>query len=184
MVKNNLVQIKDAPPYTPELEGPVLLNPLARATPTKAGSFAFQGKLPTAAPVSSDNAKTIQSLMAQTAGGVAGVGVDTELISAVPTSDTFRARNFTDAEIQYCLSAPDPNASFAGRWAAKEAVFKALGVPSKGAGAPLKDIEIVSTESGPQVKLSGDAATAGKGKNIKVSLSHSDASVVAFAVAN
>jgi fatty acid synthase subunit alpha len=184
IVLNNLVQIKDAPPYTPELEGPVLLNPLARAGPTKAGSFAFQGKLPSEVPTGSANAATIKSLLAQTQDGVAGVGVDTELISAVPTSDTFRARNFTDAEIQYCLSAPDPNASFAGRWAAKEAVFKALGVPSKGAGAPLKEIEIVASESGPTVKLAGAAATAAAGKTIKVSLSHSDASVVAFAVAN
>jgi fatty acid synthase subunit alpha, fungi type len=81
------------------------------------------------------------------------------------------------------LSAPDPAASFAGRWAAKEAVFKALGVPSKGAAASLKDIEIVSTDSGPQVKFSGDAAQAAGSKNVKVSISHSDTTAVAFAVA-
>jgi fatty acid synthase subunit alpha len=34
-----------------------------------------------------------------------------------------------------------------------------------------------------QVKLTGDALAAGGSKDIKVSLSHSDASVVAFAVA-
>jgi len=34
-----------------------------------------------------------------------------------------------------------------------------------------------------QVKLSGDALSAAGGKTIKVSLSHSDTSVVAFAVA-
>jgi phosphopantetheine--protein transferase-like protein len=50
--------------------------------------------------------------------------VDTELISAVPTSATFRERNFTSDEIKYCTSAPDPTASFAGRWAAKEAVVR------------------------------------------------------------
>lgn len=33
---------------------------------------------------------------------------------------------------------------FVGRWSAKEAVFKSLGVPSEGAGAPLKAIEILS----------------------------------------
>ncbi|CAK9782775.1 thiolase-like protein [Cutaneotrichosporon oleaginosum] len=184
MIRNNLVQIKDAPPYGPELEGPVLLNPLARAGPSKNGSYEFKGKLPSEVPLSTANADTIKSLLSQTKGGIAGVGVDTELISSVPTSDSFRERNFTAGEIEYCNSAPDSRASYAGRWAAKEAVFKALSVPSKGAGASMKDIEIVSTQSGPEVKLHGDAAKAAGGKKIKVSLSHSDSSVVAFAVAN
>lgn len=61
--------------------------------------------------------------------------------------------------------------------------FKALSVPSKGAGASMKDIEITTSETGPNVKLSGDALAAAGSKSIKVSLSHSDASVVAFAVA-
>ena len=41
-------------------------------------------------------------------------------------SAAFVARNFTPAEIEYCSSAPSPPSSFAGRWAAKEAVVKAL----------------------------------------------------------
>lgn len=197
MVQNNLVQIKDAPPYSAELEPKVLLNPLARAGPSK-NSYAF-GKLPSTVPLQAANAATLKSLFAQ-AGDIAGVGVDTELISGVPTSETFREKNFTAEEIKYCHSAPDPTASFAGRWAAKEAVFKALSVESKGAGASLKEIEIVASSTGPevslgawchipliyaddQVKLSGDAAAAAGGKTIKVSLSHSDTSVVAFAVA-
>ncbi|ODN92793.1 hypothetical protein L198_05588 [Cryptococcus wingfieldii CBS 7118] len=181
IVNNNLVQIKEAPPYSAELEGDVLLNPLARAGPSK-NSFAFTGKLPNKAPIDYKNAETLRAVFEQSQ-GVAGVGVDTELINSVPTSDTFRERNFTPGEIEYCNSAPNPTASFAGRWAAKEAVFKALSVPSKGAGAPLKEIEIVSTEAGPSVKLSGDALSAAGTKTVKVSLSHSDNSVVAFAVA-
>lgn len=54
-------------------------------------------------------------------------------------------------QIEYCNNAPDSDASFAGRWAAKEAVFKALGVASKGAGASMKDIEIQNTDVGPIV---------------------------------
>ncbi|EJT52093.1 fatty-acid synthase complex protein [Trichosporon asahii var. asahii CBS 2479] len=181
-VENNLVQIKDAPPYTPELEGPVLLNPLARATPTAKGSYAFQGKLPSSIPAQHEHAETVKKLLKHQK-STAGVGVDTELISAVPTSETFRMRNFTPDEIMYCSKAPDVDASFAGRWAAKEAVFKALGVPSKGAGAAMKDIEIVASETGPQVRLAGDAAKAAGGKKIEVSISHSDSSAIAFAVA-
>lgn len=124
LVSNNLVQIKEAPPYSAELESKVLLNPLARAGPSK-NSYAFQGKLPSTLPISAGNAANLKSLFAQ-AGDVAGVGVDTELISSVPTSDTFRSRNFTDGEIKYCESAPDPTASFAGRWAAKEAVVSSI----------------------------------------------------------
>ena len=150
MVLNNLVQIKDGPPYTADLESKVLLNPLARAGETSKHSFAFQGKMPSAVPLQSANASTLKTIFAQT-GDIAGVGVDTELISSVPTSDTFRSRNFTDEEKKYCDAAPDPNASYAGRWAAKEAVFKALGVPSKGAGAQMKDIEIIAGDAGPTV---------------------------------
>lgn len=46
----------------------------------------------------------------------------------------------------------------------------------------MKDIEILNSESGPVVKFSGDAQTAAGGKTVKVSISHSDSTVVAFAV--
>jgi len=105
----------------------------------------------------------------------------TELISAVPSSNpTFVQRNFTEAEINYCRLQPAPAASFAARWAGKEAVFKALGALSKGAGAAMKDIEILPDQVGvPQVTLHGDAKTAAEERNIAavhVSLSHSDVS--------
>ena len=85
------------------------------------------------------------------------IGVDVESIEAIPIeNETFVERNFTKQERQYCEKAPDKRASYAGRWAAKEAVFKSLGVASKGAGASLKDIEIESSgETGaPVVKVS------------------------------
>lgn len=72
LVNNNLVQIKDAPPYTAELEPKVLLNPLARAGPSK-NSYAFTGKLPASVPLNSANAATLKQLFAQT-GDIAGVG--------------------------------------------------------------------------------------------------------------
>jgi fatty acid synthase subunit alpha len=72
LVHNNLVQIKEAPPYTAELESKVLLNPLARAGPSK-NSFAFTGKMPTTVPLDTANVKTLKSLFAQ-AGDIAGVG--------------------------------------------------------------------------------------------------------------
>ncbi|KAI4255975.1 MAG: hypothetical protein L6R42_006471, partial [Xanthoria sp. 1 TBL-2021] len=78
-------------------------------------------------------------------------------------------------------------ASFAGRWSAKEAVFKSLGVESRGAGAALKDIEITNDSKGaPVVTLHGDAKAAASKvgvKSVDVSISHSDSQAVAVAVA-
>ena len=102
-----------------------------------------------------------------------------ELISSVPSWDpTFVDRNFMEAEITYRRSQCSPASSFAARWAGKEAVFKSLGVSSKGAGAAMKDIEILPNESGvPTVILHGDAKVAAQSKGIDkilVLLSHSE----------
>lgn len=197
MTSNSLVKLKDNPPYTPDLETPVLLNPLARAQLDKLGSYSFPKKLPSARVLAEANVKTVSTLL-DSQRGTAGVGVDQgvynflcihfvqlnilpELISAVPSSNpTFVQRNFTDAEVAYCCAQADSAASFAARWAGKEAVFKALGVPSKGAGAPMKDIEILPDAAGaPQVILHGDAKEAAESKDINrvlVSLSHSEVS--------
>jgi fatty acid synthase subunit beta len=102
-----------------------------------------------------------------------------ELISAVPSANpTFVTRNFTPGEIAYCRAQPSPPSSFAARWAGKEAVFKSLGVQSKGAAAAMLDIEILNDENGaPVVKLHGDAKTAADAKGVSkvlISLSHSE----------
>jgi phosphopantetheine--protein transferase-like protein len=99
----------------------------------------------------------------------------------VPTENqTFISRNFTDAEIAYCRAQPSFQSSFAARWVGKEAVFKSLGVSSKGAAAAMKEIEILPNEAGvPEVTLHGEAraAAAAKGiSSIHLSLSHSDVS--------
>jgi len=99
----------------------------------------------------------------------------------VPTENqAFILRNFTDAEIAYCRAQPSFQASFAARWVGKEAVFKSLGVSSKGAGAAMKEIEILPNEAGvPEVTLHGEAKAAAIAKGISrihLSLSHSDVS--------
>jgi fatty acid synthase subunit alpha len=74
-------------------------------------------------------------------------GVDVESLDAIDISnETFITRNFTPAEIAYCRKAPSPQASFVGRWSAKEAVFKSLKVEGRGAGAALNEIEILCDE--------------------------------------
>ena len=101
------------------------------------------------------------------------------MISSVPSHNpTFVSRNFTESEITYCRSQPSPPSSFAARWVGKEAVFKSLGVKSKGAAAAMKEIEIVNDESGvPTVHLHGEAKAGATAKGISkvlISLSHSE----------
>jgi len=119
------------------------------------------------------------------------VGFDIEDIATINAdNDTFLERNFTAAEVQYCLTSGtgrSPQKAFAGRWTAKEAVFKALGVASQGAGAAMKDIEIQTDENGrPTVTLHGAAQAAAKKagiKNVSVSISYTEAHAAAFATA-
>jgi phosphopantetheinyl transferase (holo-ACP synthase) len=59
-----------------------------------------------------------------------GVGIDMEEILAMPETPDFRSAefyrtNFTPAEIAYCILQADPYSSFAGLFAAKEAIVKA-----------------------------------------------------------
>lgn len=128
----------------------------------------------------------VASEMLKGVDGVQGVGTDAVLISAVPTSETFIERNFTNAEKSYCEKQPDPKASFAARWAAKEAVFKALNTKGKGAAAGMKEIEVVAGDVGPAVVLHGDALAAAHQRGVKefkLSLSHSEDVAIAVAFA-
>ncbi|KAF5337910.1 hypothetical protein D9758_013124 [Tetrapyrgos nigripes] len=190
MINNNLVQIKEKPPYSLDIEDKVLLNSLARASPDpKTGSYTFKPKQPQSATIDTANVKVASEAIKNVGGDFVGVGVDQELISSVPSHNpTFVSRNFTDAEIAYCNSQPSPTSSFAARWVGKEAVFKSLGAKSKGAAAAMKEIEILSdSETGaPVVKLHGDARAQALQKGISkvlISLSHSDNVAIAFAQA-
>src|SRR6266478_8294331 len=106
------------------------------------------------------------------------VGVDLIEIERIRRSlaryARFRERCFTEAERAYCDSRPNPAQSYAGRFAGKEAVGKALGFGVARAFA-WKDIEIVGRPK-PGVRLSGRvadwAAQVGAGA-IDLSMTHS-----------
>jgi holo-[acyl-carrier protein] synthase len=68
----------------------------------------------------------------------------------------FRERCFTEAERAYCESRPNPAQSYAGRFAGKEAVGKALGFGVARAFA-WRDVEIVGRPK-PGVHLHGRLA--------------------------
>lgn len=91
-------------------------------------------------------------------------------------------RIFTAAELDYCGKRAE---SLAGRWAAKEAVAKALG---SGIGdVSWKEIEILGDEqNAPVLKLYGEAESKAKElglTNWSVSISHSQSHSVALVVA-
>ena len=96
----------------------------------------------------------------------------------------FRERCFTSAEQAYCDSRPNPAESYAGRFAGKEAVGKALGFGVARAFA-WKEIEIVGRPK-PSVRLSGrvGAWAAKRGvREIDLSMTHSRELAQAVAVA-
>ena len=75
MTSNNLVRVKDAPPYTKDLEAPVLLNPLARASyNATTGSYEFTPKLTKTPAIDTANVKAVSQVLSTAP--TAGVGVD------------------------------------------------------------------------------------------------------------
>lgn len=94
----------------------------------------------------------------------------------------FINRIFTEKEQDYCYKYKDPAPHFAGRFAAKEAIAKALGT---GFGSHLswKDVEILNDELGkPHVYLSDSAKKAFQHPNIHVAISHSNDYAMAVAI--
>jgi holo-[acyl-carrier protein] synthase len=97
----------------------------------------------------------------------------------------FRDRCFTAAEQAYCESRANPAQSYAGRFAAKEAVGKALGFGVARAFA-WKEIEIVGRPK-PSVHLSGRLALIAERNGvheIDLSMTHSRELAQAVAVAS
>lgn len=74
--------------------------------------------------------------------------------------DRFLSRVFTPREIQYCSSRSTTTQHYAGRWAAKEAVLKAMGIQRR-RNIQWQDIEVRIDPSGQlRVALAGEARTA------------------------
>lgn len=117
-------------------------------------------------------------------------GIGTDLIEivriqrAIEKNPHFMERVYTANEIAYCRRKKNAWQSFAARFAAKEAVSKALGTGIGPVG--LMEIEILNTENGqPVVVLHGKALQLAADRNIQrvhISLSHSEAYAMATAV--
>jgi holo-[acyl-carrier protein] synthase len=119
------------------------------------------------------------------------VGVGTDLVEierfrvAVERRARLPERLFSDDERAYAFRHRDPVPRLAARFAAKEAVMKALGV---GLGAfKLRDVEVVRRRSGaPVVGLYGKAAVLADERGVSswhLSLTHSESMAMAVAIA-
>jgi holo-[acyl-carrier protein] synthase len=118
---------------------------------------------------------------------IRGIGVDVVDVGRMKEmlreqGDAFTAKVFTEAEIAYCRSKKNPHEHFAARFAAKEAVSKALQTGWRGEFR-WKDVEVMNEPTGaPKIALYGQLAKLLEGNMIHLSLSHTEKTVVAFAL--
>ena len=122
--------------------------------------------------------------------GAVGLGVDIVDIARMKRilerTPSFARKVYSDEERAYCLNKATPEVHFATRFAAKEAVVKALGTGFSG-GIGVRDIEVRRTSKGrPYVVLSGRAKEVARELGVRelpISLSYTHTEAVACAMA-
>jgi holo-[acyl-carrier protein] synthase len=121
------------------------------------------------------------------------LGIGTDIVECLRIAqmierhgELFIDRVYTTAEIEYCRSRKQATQHFAGRWAAKEAILKAIGTGWR-RGISWRDMEVRNEGGGkPTVALRGGARDVveqlGVGE-ILVTISHCRTHATAFAIA-
>ncbi|MFN0157560.1 MAG: holo-ACP synthase [Bacteroidota bacterium] len=118
---------------------------------------------------------------------VRGIGVDIIEIARIRESidqhgNTFLDRIFTPREITYCTAKQNRYQHFAARFAAKEAVSKALSTGWTGEFT-WRDVEVDNDDLGkPHIALHGKLREKLSGCAVHVSISHDQSHVVAMAL--
>jgi holo-[acyl-carrier protein] synthase len=119
---------------------------------------------------------------------VAGIGIDIIEIDRIKKvideyNYKFLTKIFTNSEIEYCNKKSNKYQHFAARFAAKEAVYKAIASGWE-EGLRWKDIEIENERTGmPIVKPTGQLEKfLSDNKDLKISISHSDNYVTCVAI--
>ena len=119
---------------------------------------------------------------------ILGIGVDLAPIDRMARAmdrhpGRLEARLFTDRERAYCRQMAEPMQHFAARFAAKEAILKALCVPK---GLSWHELEVVSDGGAPRISLTGQAARAAAAAGVHrmhLSLTHAGGQAMAFVIA-
>jgi holo-[acyl-carrier protein] synthase len=113
---------------------------------------------------------------------ILGIGTDIieieRIARVVKENPKFTSRVFTKSELGYCVDKKSCYSHLAGRFAAKEAVGKAIGRPLS-----WQDVEIVNGLHGkPIVRLFGEAKNLTLGCEIMITISHSQNYATATAI--
>jgi len=125
--------------------------------------------------------------------GMQIIGIGTDIIECerigrmlVRHRERFTNHVYTEEEVRYCSGRKVSEQHFAGRWAAKEAVLKALGTGWI-TGIAWKDVEVVTQASGkPVIRLHQGAAQKASELGIAeilISISHCKSHATATAIA-
>lgn len=121
---------------------------------------------------------------------IIGIGIDVVEVARIARMVERYGRRFVDKvytphEVEVCCRRGDAGQEFAARWAAKEALMKAVGTGWR-QGVLFKDIENYNLPSGkPMIRLHGRVkALADRlgGRRVHVSISHERDYAVAFVV--
>jgi len=121
---------------------------------------------------------------------IVGVGVDVVDLERIRealsrTGERFVRRVYTEAEAEYCRRHRDPVPHFAARFAAKEALFKAIRT-GWSQGVRWRDVEVARARGRPpELVLRGEAlrhSTVLGTRTVHCTLSHSAASAVAVVI--
>ncbi|QDV68906.1 Holo-[acyl-carrier-protein] synthase [Rosistilla carotiformis] len=121
------------------------------------------------------------------------IGIGTDIVECLRIEkmiekhgDLFLTRVYTPGEIEYCSVRKAATEHYAGRWAAKEAVLKALG-SGWSRGIHWTDIEVRNETGGkPRIALAGEARNLCEElrlHEIQISISHCRSHATAFAIA-
>jgi holo-[acyl-carrier protein] synthase len=122
---------------------------------------------------------------------ILGIGTDIVEVPRIALmiqkhGELFVQRVYTPHEIGYCSASKSSHQHFAGRWAAKEAVLKALGTGWSN-GIHWTDIEVCNEPGGrPKIRLGGAAREWCERRGIAeilITISHCRTFAVAYAVA-
>lgn len=112
-----------------------------------------------------------------------GIGIDLidiDRIEKLKTNEKFLRRVFTEGELEYCFKKRFPERSLAARYAAKEAVGKAIGTGIMNRFLRWKDVEVIRTTGKPSIRLRGPSAVFLTGAEIELSLTHTDTQAAAM----
>lgn len=119
---------------------------------------------------------------------VLGIGIDIIEIDRIKESieklgDRFLKKIYTQKELDYCNSKASKYQHYAARFAAKEAIYKAISSYCR-QGISWQEAEIYNEANGmPSVKLYGKLKNfLGDDKELKITISHSNNYVTCFAI--